>query len=518
MKKINLKKWIEETICPCCSGSDFCDVDDFHSNEIFRDFTCNSCNTKWTERYNLTKITSGDLDLEITSELEDKLLKENELLQKFIKIQGYSDIQLKMICNSEKVYLEPKCLSLKADDCNFASEKYSKNDILEAIFLIDNDLVKVVVSSDNSIFVNIESETNNERTLEFANEVKDFDVRKYLIDRYLEEKYPFLYDGEIDNDILKEWAKENMNYGIDFCLFINNQYVKFEKMNGKIRYSSFDTILDYKLDASPLNVTILDIKAYHLFWVDPSYIEGPNNHSSNFCEVLTWPKEEMSLKCYSKLVYEDYEHCQDEGTFGLEIGYFDIEGTCLESIENIWFETESKRDYYIKRNNLVIDVSKISEYSKDEKIFTNLENYPNDTIFNIKTSTNSEAEVTKDELWQLVETPFGEFFVNIDNENINMSPVQKGGYISPYYKEEYIIYPCEKNILLQTLVVLKHLNDNYLDTFFHYKGNEDIQNFEARIDSFRLDSDNSIIVVLVDQEDMYFDVSLDEIIDNLKEL
>lgn len=518
MKNTNLNKWIEETICPCCGSLNFSDTEDYQTNEIFRDFTCSDCNTKWSERYNLTKVTSDGIDLDILSENEERLISENKHLKEFVKNLGYSDVQVSMINENQKVHLEPKCLSLRANGSMFEITKYSIDDSLEGIFLIDYDLVDVYVSAANEVSVCIMSLNPGERTLEFANEVKGFDVRTYLINRYQEENYPFFYDGEIDKDILVEWTNKYMEYGSEICLYINNQYVRFEKENGRIKYSSFNTSLEYSLNEIPFEVTIVETKKYNLFWVDPAYIKGPDEHASGLCEVVEWPKESLVFKCFSKLDYKDYDHCEDDGKYGLELGIFDCEKTCLESFENIWFETVEQRENFIKDSGAFIDIEKIDEYSKDEKFYTDLRYYSSDTIFNIKMANGSEAEVTKNELWQLVELDgLSSYFINIERIEfltLNKSPVLKGGHMSPYYNDYSFLNDKEEFLPLNTLVTFYHLDSNYTnDVSFEFEGNDEIEAFYARISSFKFDTDNSIIVTIVDMEDCYFDVSWDEIKD-----
>lgn len=76
--------------------------------------------------------------------------------------------------------------------------------------------------------------------MEFAEEVKNFDIRKYIIDRYQEEKYPFLYDGEIDMNILDEWSKINMDFNEELCLYNNEKYLFIRKLNGILKLESIE--------------------------------------------------------------------------------------------------------------------------------------------------------------------------------------------------------------------------------------------------------------------------------------
>ncbi len=116
-------------------------------------------------------------------------------------------------------------------------------------------------------------------------------------------------------------------------------------------------------DEKSVVIAYIESKGYKnkYFWKDPSYSEGPEHHASGLCDVVNWQKECLVFRCFSKLAYEDYEHCQDDGKFGLEIGDFDYEGTCIESFENTWFETELDRNEYIKRNGSYLDSAKIPE-------------------------------------------------------------------------------------------------------------------------------------------------------------
>lgn len=178
--------------------------------------------------------------LEEYQELWHKLFEGNQIYKDFIKEMGYSDVQIAMIKNNEKVHLEAKCLSLQSNGLKFNAKEYCENDILDAIFLIGKDLVSVYVTQLNQVSVNILSDTKNQLTLEFAEEVKNFDIRKYIIDRYQEEKYPFLYDGEIDMNILDEWSKINMDFNEELCLYNNEKYLFIRKLNGILKLESIE--------------------------------------------------------------------------------------------------------------------------------------------------------------------------------------------------------------------------------------------------------------------------------------
>lgn len=145
--------------------------------------------------------------------------------------------------------------------------------------------------------------------------------------------------------------------------------------------------------------------------------------------------------------------------------------------------------------------------------------YSSDTIFKIRKDNGSEAEVTKNELWQLVELDgLSSYFINIERLEfltLNKSPVLKGGHMSPYYNDYSFLNDKEEFLPLDTLVTFYHLDSNYTnDVGFEFVGNDDIEAFYARVISFKFDTDNSIIVTIVDMEDNYFDVSWDEIKDS----
>ncbi len=284
-----------------------------------------------------------------------------------------------------------------------------------------------------------------------------------------------------------------------------------------------DTVDNPIIDYDISNVCIMqnEDNKNKYFWKDPSHSEGPENHASGLCSVVEWPKECLVFKCFSKLAYEDYDHNEDEGKFGLEIGEFDNEGTCIESFENTWFETELARDEYIKRNGLYLDSTKIPEYVNDSNYFTDLRNYPTDTIFYIKKVDGGEAEVFRSELWQLVdlEKDFNISislfinFINKDDETEMLhSPMLKDGTMSPYHADFYSIEKSHHLLPLNLLVAYYFLETNYANSVsFDFEGNDDIEGFYAHIVSFKFETDNSIIATIVDMENCHFDVSWDEI-------
>lgn len=222
--------------------------------------------------------------------------------------------------------------------------------------------------------------------------------------------------------------------------------------------------------------------------------------------------EKLTTKQLIELV-KTFEHYP---AFGLEIGDFDYEGTCIESFENTWFETELARDEYIKRNGLYLDSSKIPEYVNDANYYTDLRNYSTDTIFYIKKVDGGEAEVTKNELWQLIEPKdIPPYFINMVIEGNTIlyknSPMIPGGEMSLHYDDVEILSKEELLLPLETLVKYYHLVNNHIRDEFFFEGNDDTQEFNATIVKFRVDTDNSIIVVLEDQEEQWFDLSYDEI-------
>lgn len=283
-----------------------------------------------------------------------------------------------------------------------------------------------------------------------------------------------------------------------------------------------DTIDNPIIDYDISNVCFLENKYYgnKYFWVDPSFNDGSDSNKSNLCEIVDYPLLSMLFKCYSKIEYNDYDHNDDDAKLGLEIGDFGINGECFESYENTWFETEEQRDKYIQSLNVlnVEDVVK-KDYYNNPDIYTDLRNYPYDTIFNIKTINGSEAEVFQNELMQLVkidEELNYSLFVKFTNEENDTkmfhSPMLKNGIMSPLNIDYNYIKDSHKNLPLNILVSYYFLKTNFTSEIrFDFEGNSDIEAFYARIESFKLDTDNTIIATLVDMEDNHFDVSWDEI-------
>lgn len=435
--KIDLKKWQEDTVCPCCGGLNFSEEQDYQASEIFRDFTCSDCDSKWTERYNLTKVTSsGVADLEVLSKNEEALKKENESLKEIIEKMSQ--------------YLTTE-----------GSTLFKKN------------------------------------------------------------KYPFVVNNIIDNNKLLEWAKDNMNYSDEVYVEVIRHKIVVTKNNGEIKYAYYKHWWDFEFKANPLNEVSLKTKKFDFFWLDPVHESDPDSNSSGLYEVATWPKDSLEFKCYSKLEYDDYDHNADDGKFGLELGYFDCENVCIDSYEETWFDTEEDREAYIAESNMMLNAEKIPEYVEDPKYYKDLRYYTEDAVFHIRNEDGSEAEVYKNELWQLVELDkLGSFFVKIeiingDTVRVNMTPTLQGGLMSTC-KADYIDVDLKYiNIPLETLVKYAFLYENYDNgVSFDFQGNESIEGFYANIVSFEFDADNSIIATIQDMEGSHFDVSWEEIKDS----
>ena len=154
--------------------------------------------------------------------------------------------------------------------------------------------------------------------------------------------------------------------------------------------------------------------------------------------------------------------------------------------------------------------------TNDANYYTDLRNYSTDTIFYIKKVDGGEAEVTKNELWQLIEPKdIPPYFINMVIEGNTIlyknSPMIPGGEMSLHYDDVEILSKEELLLPLETLVKYYHLVNNHIRDEFFFEGNDDTQEFNATIVKFRVDTDNSIIVVLEDQEEQWFDLSYDEI-------
>lgn len=516
---INFTKWVEEAVCPCCGGRNYSDEPYYETTEVFRDFTCNDCESEWSERYNLTLVTANDIDFAITSESEDRLQTQNNQLKTFIKNLGYNEHQISMICNNkgDDVRLDLKCLSLRLNDEAFDINIYEKNDTIEANFLIGKDLVNVRVTSNNVIANVLSDKITHQDTIDFMDEITDCDARRFLLDKYQEAKYPFLHDSEIDKDLLKEWATSNMIFGDFFTLIINNKYIKIQNNNGEIICTEYNTMLDACYEISEKSETI-ETNKYPYYWIDPEFkSQNADIFASGLCEIVDYPLLAMIFKCYSKLEYKDYNHDKEDGRYGLEVGEFDINGDCLDSFENSWFETEEQREEYIKSLGL-LNLEEVikEEFYNNPKIYRDLRNYCEDAIFEITTIHGSEAEVSKSELWQLVEIEAaGKYglFVNIEENGINHSPALVSGSMSPYFQDFTLIDKEYRNLPIEQLATFAFLQTIYTEDrlSFDFDGNDEIEAFHAHIVSFKFDTDNSIIATLVDMEGNRFDVSWEEI-------
>ncbi|AXH16346.1 hypothetical protein CP985_11835 [Malaciobacter mytili LMG 24559] len=66
---------------------------------------------------------------------------------------------------------------------------------------------------------------------------------------------------------------------------------------------------------------------------------------------------------------------------------------------------------------------------------------------------------------------------------------------------------------MATVQDIKKLKEEYQNRRVYFEGNEDIEGFYGEVDNFRLDTDNSIIVILRDMEDQCFDIDWKEIED-----
>ncbi len=67
-------------------------------------------------------------------------------------------------------------------------------------------------------------------------------------------------------------------------------------------------------------------------------------------------------------------------------------------------------------------------------------------------------------------------------------------------------------------MLVEKLNEKYEDEKIDFFGNDEFEAFYGTVDSFQLDSDNSIYVTLIDQDDIYFDVDIKYTSVNLSEL
>lgn len=176
-----------------------------------------------------------------------------------------------------------------------------------------------------------------------------------------------------------DYIEHHKAFPMDMLLLIDTPF------ETKIEFVEYESIL------GDLFSKLAD-KIYNYYWIDPSFYDD-DEHASGLCEIAIWPLESLRLNAYSRLSYEDYDHCCDEDKYGLEIGVFTYDKTCEESIECTWFETSEKREAYISSLD-----KKYKDISSLFLCFYKLDSYPNDAIFNIVKQDGGEAEVYRSEL------------------------------------------------------------------------------------------------------------------------
>ena len=64
-----------------------------------------------------------------------------------------------------------------------------------------------------------------------------------------------------------------------------------------------------------------------------------------------------------------------------------------------------------------------------------------------------------------------------------------------------------------TIEELEFLEEKYIDTSVAFEGNDDIDEFCGRVESFNIDNDGSLYVTLIDMEDNAFDIDWNEVED-----
>lgn len=239
---------------------------------------------------------------------------------------------------------------------------------------------------------------------------------------------------------------------------------------------------------------------YKFFWLDPAFNINCE-HSSDFCEIVDWPVEKLVLECYSELSYDNFEHCEEKGKFGLELGYFNADGFCIKSYENIWFETIKDRELYIRQIRLYFDANKIPEYIKDEKIFKNLQNYSEDVIFNIRKTDGGEVKVFRKEIL----ARFNDCIASYYEGKLIFCPVKENTLLNLIDLDSYFIrsedickYDLQKTI-------------DYVKAYELIGSKFNIEAFYANIVSIKLDYDYSILVDIEDMEGNLSDISWDKI-------
>ncbi|MCT7648934.1 hypothetical protein [Aliarcobacter butzleri] len=299
-------------------------------------------------------------------------------------------------------------------------------------------------------------------------------------------------------DNLKDYCEDYVYYHgclpTDFKLFEDSV---FETI---VYFEEFESILGSELFNK---IAMLPYKHY---WVDPSFYNG-EEHASDFCEIVEWPINSFETNCYERIFAKDFfENNNDGREYGVQYGTYSYSKDIYSLDEVLWFRTPEeveKNIAEVEKKGIYVDI----HYVKFQE--SNILKYPTDAIFKIKTRSNSEVEVTRNELL----TRFNDCFANYDGERVILCSIKEDGLLDLSELDSYFVKSvniCE-NDLQKTIDFVKAFS--FINAEFYFEGDDEysIESFYATIVDFRIDYDFSIITTLEDLDENYFDVSWDKI-------
>ena len=252
------------------------------------------------------------------------------------------------------------------------------------------------------------------------------------------------------------------------------------------------------------------LSMYKFYWIDPAFYND-EEHSSDFCEIVEYPIESFETSCYERVFVEDFFEDDNNGLiYGVRYGTYSYKSDLYSTDECFWFKTKEE----VEKD--IIDTSKEGIYIDIENIrtqFSNIQKYPSDAVFKIRTIGGSEAEVTRDELLARHE----DCFATYNDKKVIVCPInQANGSLeldeldSYFIKEEDVCV----NDLQKTIDYIKV--QEFVCAEFDFCGDNEygIEAFYATISSFKVDNDYSIVATIRDLEDNHFDVSWEKIKDS----
>ena len=142
-----------------------------------------------------------------------------------------------------------KIMNLKINGMDFDPIKYSQTDTLEATMVFNNDnIANIYITSYDEVVITMISDIN-QQSKEFKkfldNFEDDYSVKQYLVSKYQEYLYPFVYDDEIKDNkhILLNWCAANMKQDNEliirvtsFALWEHNIVVKLNDIGVSVDY------------------------------------------------------------------------------------------------------------------------------------------------------------------------------------------------------------------------------------------------------------------------------------------